>query len=152
MRIQTRRDNVSKLRAEIDVAELERRSQATFPGLVGLETVSVEEHRIVMRLALNAEHQAPNGYLHGAVVVALADTACGYGTLAHMPQGASGFTTIELKTNFFATAREGSLVCEAKPLHLGRTTQVWDADVLNEATGQRLAAFRCTQVILWPRA
>jgi uncharacterized protein (TIGR00369 family) len=143
---------MSKLRAEIDVAELERRGRATFPGFVGLEMVSVEQDRVVMRVALRAEHQAPNGYLHGAVVVALADTACGYGTLAHMPQGATGFTTIELKTNFLATAREGALVCEAKPIHLGRTTQVWDADVVNEATGQRLAAFRCTQMILWPRA
>lgn len=142
---------MSKLRSEIDVAELERRNQSTFPGFVGLETVSVEENRIVMRLALRQEHQAPNGYLHGAVVVALADTACGYGTLAHLPQGARGFTTVELKTNFFATAREGVIVCAASALHLGRTTQVWDAEVCNEASGERLAAFRCTQVILWPR-
>ena len=142
---------MSRLRPEIDIADLERRSRSTFPGFVGLETVGVEENRIVMRLALKPVHQAPNGYLHGAVVVALADTACGYATLAHLPQGASGFTTIELKTNFLATAREGALVCEAKPMHLGRTTQVWDAVVVNEATGQRLAAFRCTQVILWPR-
>ena len=63
---------MSKLRADIDVAELERRSQGTFPGFVGLEMVRVEENRIVMRLALRSEHQAPNGYLHGAVVVALA--------------------------------------------------------------------------------
>jgi uncharacterized protein (TIGR00369 family) len=143
---------VSKLTTEIDIAELDRRGSGQFPGLVGLETVRIEENRVVMRLALRPEHQAPNGYLHGAVVVALADTACGYGTLAHLPQGASGFTTIELKTNFLTTAREGVLVCVAKPLHLGRTTQVWDADVRNEASDQRLAAFRCTQVILWPRS
>ena len=143
---------MSKLRLDIDPAELDRRSRGTFPGFVGLETVRVEENRIAMRLVLRPEHQAPNGYLHGAVVVALADTACGYGTLAHLPQGASGFTTIELKANFLATAREGAIVCEAQALHLGRTTQVWDADVRNEASGQRLAAFRCTQVILWPRS
>lgn len=143
---------MSKLTTEIDIAELDRRGSGQFPGLVGLETVRIEENRVVMRLALRPEHQAPNGYLHGAVVVALADTACGYGTLAHLPQGASGFTTIELKTNFLTTAREGVLVCVAKPLHLGRTTQVWDADVRNEASDQRLAAFRCTQVILWPRS
>ena len=143
---------MSRSRTEIEAAELDRRGRKQFPGLVGLETVSIEENRVVMRLALRSEHQAPNGYLHGAVIVAIADTACGYGTLAHLPQGACGFTTIELKTNFLATAREGALVCEAKPLHLGRTTQVWDADVRNEASGQRLALFRCTQIILWPRS
>lgn len=146
-----RGEAVSKLRPEVDVADLERRGRGRFPGMIGLETVSVEEHRVVMRLALKPQHLAPNGYLHGAVLVAIADTACGYGTLAHLPEGASGFTTVELKTNFLATALEGAIVCAAQPLHLGRTTQVWDADVCNEASGQRLATFRCTQIILWPR-
>lgn len=142
---------MSNRRPEIDVADLERRSRGRFPGLVGLEMVGVEDNRVVMRLALKPEHLAPNGYLHGAVVVAIGDTACGYGTLAHLPHGATGFTTVELKTNFFATALAGAIVCEAMPLHLGRSTQVWDAEVRNEANGQRLAAFRCTQVILWPK-
>ena len=143
---------MSQLRPEIDIAELERRSRVTFPGFVGLETVLVEESRIAMRLDLRPEHLAPNGYLHGAVIVAIADTACGYGTLAHLPQGARGFTTIELKTNFLATALEGAIACEARALHLGRTTQLWDAEVSNEASGRRLALFRCTQIILWPHA
>jgi uncharacterized protein (TIGR00369 family) len=142
---------VTRLRAEIDVAELERRSQARFPGFVGIEMVSIEEGRIAMRLTLRPEHIAPNGYLHGAVVVAIADTACGYGTMTHLPQGATGFTTAELKTNFLATTREGSIACDATAVHLGRMTQVWDAEVRNEARGQRLALFRCTQLILWPR-
>lgn len=142
---------MSKLRAEVDVADLERRSQGRFPGFVGVEMVSIEEGRIAMRLTLRPEHLAPNGYLHGAVVVAIADTACGYGTLGHLPQGASGFTTVELKTNFLATALEGAITCDATAVHLGRTTQIWDAEVCNEASGQRLALFRCTQLILWPR-
>jgi 1,4-dihydroxy-2-naphthoyl-CoA hydrolase len=143
---------VSAFRPEIGVAEFERRGRGRFPAFVGLEMVSVAERRVVMRLGLRPEHLAPNGYLHGGVVVTLADTACGYGTMAHLPDGASGFTTIELKTNYLGTAREGVIVCEASALHLGRSTQVWDAEVRNEANGQRLALFRCTQMILWPKA
>jgi 1,4-dihydroxy-2-naphthoyl-CoA hydrolase len=90
---------------------------------------------------------APNGYLHAGTVVALADTACGYGCMASLPDGATGFTTVELKTNFLGTAREGSLVCVATRLHGGRTTQVWDAIVRD---GEKtLALFRCTQLLLY---
>ena len=142
---------MSALRAEVDIAELDRRSQGRFPGMVGLEMVRLEERLVVMRLRLRPEHLAPNGFLHGAVVVALADTACGYGTAAHLPAGARSFTTAELKTNYLGTVRDGAIVCEARPLHMGRTTQVWDADVRNEASGERVAVFRCTQILLWPR-
>jgi 1,4-dihydroxy-2-naphthoyl-CoA hydrolase len=93
---------------------------------------------------------APNGFLHAASIVALADTSCGFATIAHLPAGAESFTTIELKTNFFATHRAGSLTCVATAVHAGRTTQVWDADVTGEG-GRRLALFRCTQMVLWPK-
>ena len=84
--------------------------------------------------------------------MALADTSCGYATIAHLPQGAASFTTIELKSNFLGTVREGSVSCTASAQHLGRNTQVWDAVVSDEATGRRIALFRCTQMILWPKA
>ena len=102
-------------------------------------------------MAVRLEVMAPNGFLHAASVIALADTSCGYGCVAHLPQGASGFTTLELKANFLGTAREGAIVCLAKPVHLGRTTQVWDAEVTLEGTETRLALFRCTQMVLWPK-
>jgi uncharacterized protein (TIGR00369 family) len=95
---------------------------------------------------------APNGYLHAASVVALADTSCGYGCVAALPEGARGFTTIELKSNFLGTARDGSILCRATPAHLGRNTQVWDAVITKEADGKVIALFRCTQMILWQNA
>jgi uncharacterized protein (TIGR00369 family) len=94
---------------------------------------------------IGKQHLAPNGYLHAAAVVALADTACGYGCFMSLPEGAAGFTTVELKTNFIGTALEGRITCEARLIHGGRTTQVWDAEVKSEATGKTIALFRCTQ-------
>lgn len=131
------------------IEELNSRSEGALPGLIGLKVVDVEEGSISSRLELRGELLAPNGYLHAATVVALADTSCGYGTFANLPEGASGFTTIELKSNFLGTAREGTIGCEARLVHGGRTTQVWDATV----TGQEraIALFRCTQMILYPR-
>lgn len=142
---------MANFRPQIDPAELNRRGEGRLPGLIGMEIVAVQPRSVTARLSLRPDHLAPNGFLHGATVVALADTVCGYGTLAHLPQGAENFTTVELKTNYFATVREGVIVCDATPVHLGRSTQVWDAEVRSEADGQRLALFRCTQMILWPR-
>lgn len=119
------------------------------PGLVGVEIVKVEPGLVESRLAVRREVMAPNGFLHAATVIALADTSCGYGCVANLPQGASGFTTIELKSNFLGTAREGTILCRATPAHLGRTTQVWDAEVTLEGGERKIALFRCTQMVLW---
>jgi 1,4-dihydroxy-2-naphthoyl-CoA hydrolase len=95
---------------------------------------------------------APNGFLHAGTIVTLADTMCGYGCIAHLPEGAENFTTVELKSNHLGTAREGTIEVEARPVHLGRTTQVWDAVVKHQDTGKTIALFRCTQMVLWPKA
>ena len=122
------------------------------PGLLGLTFVKVEPQEVVAKLMARKALGAWNGYLHAGAVVTLADTCCGYGTFASLPEGAQGFTTIELKSNFFGSARDGILVCVAKPLHQGRTTQVWDATVTSEEDASKpIAQFRCTQMVLWPK-
>jgi 1,4-dihydroxy-2-naphthoyl-CoA hydrolase len=131
--------------------ELNERGIGTLPGLMGLTILEAEEGKISSRLDLREELMAPNGYLHAATVVALADTSCGYGTFVNLPEGADSFTTIELKSNFVGTKRGGAIRCEAKLVHGGRTTQVWDATVSDEESGKRIALFRCTQMILYPR-
>ena len=124
---------------------------AALPGLVGVEVLTVDGARLTSRLTVRPDLMAPIGYLHAATVIALADTTCGYGAWANLPDGASGFTTIELKSNFVGTAREGVVTCEAEMVHGGRSTQVWDARVIAEATARTIALFRCTQLILYPR-
>ena len=121
------------------------------PGLVGVEILTVSEAGVDSRLQVRREVMAPNGFLHAASVVALADTSCGFGCIALLPEGAKGFTTIELKSNFLGTAREGAVFCRSTPVHLGRTTQVWDSVVTVEGTDTRIALFRCTQMVLWPK-
>jgi uncharacterized protein (TIGR00369 family) len=102
-------------------------------------------------LAVKPQLMAPNGYLHAGTVVTLADTASGYGCIASLPAGATGFTTIELKSNFLGTAREGTVDCIARVTHLGRTTQLWDAVITHRETGKTIALFRCTQLLIYPK-
>ncbi len=140
------------LRPGITVESMNERGKGRLPALFGFRVMAVEQGLLVAELDIRPELLAPNGFLHAATVVALADTACGYGCIAHLPEGAGNFTTIELKSNFIGTAREGTLTCIAKPAHLGRTTQVWDATVTRHADGGTIALFRCTQMVLAPKA
>ena len=135
----------------LTIEEANRRCKDTFPGTLGIEFIELERGHSANRLAIRPEHLAPNGYLHAATVVALADTCCGIGALASLPDGANSFTTIELKTNFVGTAAEGVIRCVAELAHSGRTTQLWDAKVTDDAQQRTLALFRCTQLILYPR-
>lgn len=128
-------------------------SQAgSLPGLLDFQWLVAQRGLIRGRFEVAARHFSPHGLLHGATIVALADTACGFGCLASLPDGATGFATSELKTNFIGTAREGGIRCEARLVHAGRTTQVWDAEIQSEATGKTIALFRCTQMLLYPPA
>ena len=139
------------LRAGITLEQLALRGEGFLPGLVGVRFTALTEGEVDAELDIRPELLAPNGYLHAATVIALADTACGYGCLAHLPAGADSFTTIELKSNFLGTARAGTIACAATPVHLGNATQVWDAVVRDRATDKKIALFRCTQMVLWPR-
>ena len=139
------------LRAEATVEAAQDIGIGRLPGLVGFKVLALTENRLEAELVIRPDLLAPNGYLHAATVIALADTACGYGCRSHLPEGASGFTTIELKSNFLGTATEGVIHCVATPAHMGGTTQVWDANVTRQSDGRTIALFRCTQMILYPK-
>ncbi|MEI2780856.1 MAG: PaaI family thioesterase [Candidatus Competibacter sp.] len=140
------------LRPEITLERLNELGTEYLPGFLGIEMLELAPGQLRSRMTLARQHFAPNQFLHAASIVALADTTCGYATIAHLPDGAESFTTLELKSNHLGTVREGSIACVARAQHLGRTTQVWDAVVADEANGRTLALFRCTQLILWPKA
>jgi 1,4-dihydroxy-2-naphthoyl-CoA hydrolase len=132
---------------ELTLAQLTAAGEALFPGLLGIEVLAVESGFASARMEIDDRHRAPNGYLHAAAVIGLADTACGYGCILSLPEGGCGFTTIELKTNFLRTAQRGTITCEATMVHGGRTTQLWDATV-SDPDGRPMALFRCTQLVL----
>jgi 1,4-dihydroxy-2-naphthoyl-CoA hydrolase len=121
------------------------------PGHLGIAVTHVESGEVRAELAVRKQLMASNGYLHAGSLVTLADTCCGYGCVASLPQGATGFTTIELKSNHLGTALDGTIECTARAAHLGRTTQVWDAVVKHRESGKTIALFRCTQMVLYPK-
>ena len=133
---------------ELTLAQLQELGTSGFPGLLGIEFEEAGDRLVRAQLALEEKHMAPNGYLHAGTVVGFADSACGYGCILNLPDGARGFTTIELKTNFLRTAQPGATIdCEARLTHGGQTTQLWDATV-TDPDGRHTALFRCTQLVL----
>jgi uncharacterized protein (TIGR00369 family) len=142
---------MSRLIAGRDAAWFNGRSEGRLPGLLGIQITEVEQGLVRATLSIGPNHFAANGFLHAGTVVTLADTGAGYACVAHLPEGASGFTTVELKSNHLGTARDGRIVAEVRAAHLGRSTQVWDATVTHVETGKTIALFRCTQMVLWPK-
>jgi uncharacterized protein (TIGR00369 family) len=136
----------------ITLDQLKRRGTGFLPGYMGLVITALDGTELRAELIVQRHHIAPNGYLHAGTVVTLADTVSGYGCIANLPEGANGFTTIELKSNFLGTAREGTIECVASAAHLGRTTQLWDAVVTHRETGKTIALFRCTQLVTYPKS
>jgi len=133
------------------VADLNAYFADRIPGMFGLEITKADAEGCEGRLTVTEPLIAGTGFLFAPVVVGVADILCAFGTSPHLPEGAS-FTTIELKTNFFSSAKVGEVVHgRATPVHVGRTTQVWDCTVTNETTGRTMALFRNTQLVLLPR-
>ncbi|WNJ98284.1 PaaI family thioesterase [Thalassospiraceae bacterium LMO-JJ14] len=132
----------------VTIEHMIERAKGYLPEYMGVVPVEISEGKLVSRLDIKPHHTAPNGYLHAATIISLADTTCGYATYAHMPEGGTNFTTIELKSNHLSTARDGAIIATATARHLGGRTHVWDAEVTHEETGKTIALFRCTQMIL----
>jgi 1,4-dihydroxy-2-naphthoyl-CoA hydrolase len=139
------------LRPGVTLDILNQRGTGRLPGLVGFRATAFDEGRIDAELDIRPDLLAPNGYLHAATVIALADTACGYGCIINLPESATGFTTVELKSNFIGTALEGTIVTVARAVHLGNSTQIWDAVVTRKIDQKTIALFRCTQLVLYAR-
>jgi 1,4-dihydroxy-2-naphthoyl-CoA hydrolase len=136
----------------LSVEQFNQRGMGKLPGHLGIVVTDATPRHMGAELPVRPHLLAPNGYLHAGSVVTLADTLCGYGCVLNLPEGATGFTTIELKANHLGTTLEGTVAGVATPAHLGRTTQVWDAVVTHVESGRTLALFRCTQMVLYAKA
>lgn len=132
--------------------DFNHRSVNHLPGHLGIVITQADPAEFRAEMPVVQNLMAPNGFLHAGSVVTLADTAAGYGCVANLPAGAVGFTTIELKSNHLGTARDGTVDVVAKPVHVGKTTQVWDSVVTHRETGKTIALFRCTQMVLYGKA
>lgn len=132
------------------IEDLNRANIGKLPEHLGLTITEVADGRVVGRFAVRPDLVSHTGYLLAGVGLTLADLLCAYGVSTAWPEGARSFTTAEVKCNFIGTALEGEVEVTASLIHSGRTTQLWDAEIVALASGRRMALFRATQIILYP--
>jgi uncharacterized protein (TIGR00369 family) len=131
----------------VDPAAINEQLQGTLGGLLGIRLVETGPDRVVAELPIRDDLRTVGGALHGGAIMAFADTVGATATFVNLPPGATGTTTLESKTNFFAAGRSGVVRAEATPLHRGKRTQVWQTRVFDE-TGRLLAQTVQTQMVL----
>lgn len=118
-----------------------------FAHLLGMTITHVSPERVTAELVVRHDLTNRNGNLHGGAVMALADNLGGTGTFANLPDYLST-TTIESKTNFFASVPPGdTITAECTPLHRGRTTMVWQTKI-TRGDGKLAAIVTQTQLVL----
>jgi 1,4-dihydroxy-2-naphthoyl-CoA hydrolase len=123
------------------------REAMPFAGLLGVEVLSASAEEVRARVAWDASRCTSGGALHGGVLMGLADACGGMSAFLNLPEGASGTTTIESKTNFLRAVRQGYVTAVTRPLHAGRTTIVIDTDLFDDE-GKRVARVTQTQAVL----
>jgi len=113
---------------------------------LGIELVEVTPERVVARLKVTDKLMTVGGTVHGGTLMAFADTIGAAGTVANLAEG-QRTATLESKTNFIAGCRSGTVQAEAKPIHKGKRTHVWETRITDE-TGKLLSVTTQTQMIL----
>lgn len=122
---------------------------AGLPAVLGFTGLHAEPGLARASLTVGPKHLAPIGRLHAGTTVTLADTACGYGCLASLPEGATGFATSTITSHHVSTAEVGDVIeVEARLVHGGRTTQLWEADVRRSSDDKLVTTVRVLQQIL----
>ncbi len=134
----------------MDIASFNKRLAGTLPELLGMRFVSLDPDRVVAELTIRDNLRTGGGALHGGTLMAFADTVGAAATIVNLTDGATT-TTLESKTNFFASGRAGVVRAEATPLHKGRRTHVWQTRITDES-GRMLSLTLQTQMVLEARS
>ena len=133
----------------ISVDILTQGSLNTATSHLGIEFVEVGDDFIVGRVPVDARTHQPYGLLHGGVSVVLAETLGSCGAAYSCPEGHQA-VGLDINANHLRGVKSGWVIGTARPVHRGRTTQVWQIDLRNEA-GEMVCASRLTVSILAPR-
>ena len=114
--------------------------------LLGIRLLSADPERILAEMTISPEHMNRSGRVAGGIMMAFADVVGARGTVVNLPPGCRT-TTIESKTNFFSAGVGPVLRADAIPLHIGRTTMVWQTTITDD-NGKRLAIVTQTQIVI----
>lgn len=113
---------------------------------LGIEFVEATTEQVVARMPVTPQLHQPFGFLHGGASVALAETVASVGGIMHCPPGKAAFGQ-EINANHLRSKRDGVLTATGRPIHIGRTSQVWQIDIADEQ-GKLVCVSRCTLAVI----
>jgi 1,4-dihydroxy-2-naphthoyl-CoA hydrolase len=122
-----------------------------FAALIGVELLEAAPELVRGRIEFSPERCTAGGLMHGGAMMALADTCGGVCAFLNLPDGATGTSTIESKTNFLRAVRDGAITASTRPLHAGRTLIVIESEIARE-DGSLVAKVTQTQAFQFPRS
>lgn len=129
--------------------QLNARSQGCAVSHLGIEFTEIGPDYLCARVPVDERTKQPYGLLHGGVSVVLAETLGSIGAFYACPEGHRG-VGLDINANHIRAASSGWVTGTARAVHIGRTTQVWQIDMVNDA-GEITCVSRITMAILAPR-
>ena len=130
-----------------DLDALNARAPGTLNGTLGIEITGFGDDWLEGTMPVDARNLQPFGLLHGGASVALAETLGSMGGWLTLPEGPTRTAGIEINANHVRAVRSGKVTGTARPLHLGRSTQVWEIRIVNEA-GELTCISRITLAVV----
>ena len=132
---------------EFTTDDLNQRSDNTLADFLGITFIAVGEDSLTATMPANERTKQPIGIIHGGANVALAETIASTGANAVIDLDKYYCVGLEINANHIRSVREGLVKGVARPVHMGRTTQVWHIDIFNEA-GKLTCVSRMTAAVV----
>ena len=133
----------------VSIEELAKIHIGTAVAHLGVEFLEVGDDFIKARVPVDQRTKQPYGLLHGGVSVVLAETLGSCGAAYASPEGYR-CVGLDINANHIRGATSGWVTGTTRPIHIGRTTQVWQIDLRNDA-GELTCVSRITMAVLAPR-
>lgn len=113
---------------------------------LGIELIELTSSRVVATMPVDQRTRQPFGILHGGASVALAETVASLGAAANIDREGFVAVGLEINANHLRAKSDGLVTATATPIHIGRTTQVWDIRIVDEAD-RPVCVSRCTLAV-----
>ncbi len=119
----------------------------TLVSHLGIEFTAIGEDYIEAKMPVDHRTHQPMGLLHGGASVALAETMGSVGAVCTLDNAKQYCVGLEINANHIKSARSGFVFGMARPIHLGKKTQVWEIKITNEQK-ELVCISRITMAIL----
>ncbi|GGN62082.1 MULTISPECIES: hotdog fold thioesterase [Oceanobacillus] len=120
----------------------------TIMDAIGIEIIEVTKEKVIATMPVHGPTRQPYGLLHGGASVVLAETVASVGSMNLVDAETEAAVGLEINANHIRSVRDGNVTAVGKPLHIGRTTHIWEVKITDEATGKLVCVSRCTIAVI----